>query len=77
MDQPHRASASGHFLTMPPGRIALVALAVLSIIEFAVAFAVKTGNILPLVAIALVKTGYIANTFMHVTQLFHSGEEAR
>lgn len=57
-----------------PGWIALAALAVLSLFEFWLASIMPTGILVPLVVLALLKAGLIANNFMHITQLWRPEE---
>jgi hypothetical protein len=54
------------------GNNALLGLAVLTAAEFA--FGVRTGSLVPLFLIALIKGGMILNYFMHVTRLWSEEE---
>ncbi len=56
------------------GMVVIVALAVLTAIEFWVATQLETGLFAILVVIALIKAGLIVEYFMHYSQLFGSEE---
>ena len=62
--------------TLRRGLAVIVALAVLTAIEFGVPVALERGPALPiLVALALVKAGLIVHYFMHLAQLWRREEE--
>ncbi|MFQ5872568.1 MAG: cytochrome C oxidase subunit IV family protein [Dehalococcoidia bacterium] len=52
------------------GLLVLIALAVLTVIEYAVGVALDDGNVPYLVIIALLKAGLIVYYFMHIYQLW-------
>ena len=74
MQQTRNGQGTVHGPSTRPGVIALAALAVLSVLEFWLATVMPTGILVPLVVLALLKTGFIVNNFMHVTQLWRPEE---
>ena len=74
MQQTRRENSTAQGASTRPGVIALAALAVLSILEFWLATVMPTGILVPLVLLALLKSGFIVNNFMHVSQLWRPEE---
>ena len=65
---------SRHNEKLRRGTIVIVALAILTAIEFWIAVQVETGLFAILTVVALIKAGLIVEYFMHYSQLFGSEE---
>ena len=60
--------------SMRTGTIVILVLGVLTAIEFVVAITLTFGLLAALAVIAVIKTWFIADYFMHFTQLWRSEE---
>jgi heme/copper-type cytochrome/quinol oxidase subunit 4 len=68
---------SDHSEKQRRGLIVIVALAILTAVEFAVAVSMETGLFAVLAVIAMIKAALIVEYFMHYSQLWHRTETGR
>ncbi|MDP6402647.1 MAG: cytochrome C oxidase subunit IV family protein [SAR202 cluster bacterium] len=66
---------AGHSEKKRRGLRVIVALAILTAVEFWVAVSMETGLFAVLAVIAMIKTALIVEYFMHYSQLWHRSEE--
>ncbi|HAL48740.1 MAG: hypothetical protein FI707_16255 [SAR202 cluster bacterium] len=59
---------------MRRGIVVIIALAVLTAVEYVVAVGIDTGRFGILAVIAIVKTWLIVEYFMHLSKVWHVGE---
>lgn len=60
---------------MRRGYVAILVLAILTVLEFIAAVTMSIGLFAALAFIAIVKTWIILDYFMHITNLWHSDDE--
>ena len=60
---------------MRRGYVAILLLAILTVLEFIAAVTMSLGLFAALAFIAIVKTWIILDYFMHITNLWHSDDE--